>query len=149
MSFVADTVGSMRSYYHCNCVDGKCIGCGECCGDILPVTDKEIKRLKQYAKKHNLKEHRHNVFNAELRDCTCPFLDGETHRCDVYAVRPEICRSFICTKTLAEADRDRELLSETREQKSIRYEIFGNDENLSLLLEAKLMFAMFMPGRRI
>lgn len=147
MSFVADTVENMRSYYHCNCVDGKCICCGECCSDLLPVTDQEVMRLKQYVKKHHLKEHRHNVLNG-LRDGTCPFLNGETHRCDVYAVRPEICRSFICSKTLAEADRDRELLSQIREPKSMRYEIFGNDENWSLVLEAKLMFALLMSEGR-
>lgn len=27
-------------FYSNNCVDGHCIGCGECCTDLLPTTDK-------------------------------------------------------------------------------------------------------------
>ena len=25
-------------FYSSNCVDGHCIGCGECCTDLLPTT---------------------------------------------------------------------------------------------------------------
>ena len=45
-------------FYSNNCVDGHCIGCGECCTDLLPTTRREIVRLRDYAKKHQLKEHR-------------------------------------------------------------------------------------------
>ena len=29
---------------------GKCTGCGECCSNILPLSDAEIKRIKDYIK---------------------------------------------------------------------------------------------------
>lgn len=35
-----------------NCIDGHCSGCGECCADLLPLTKGEIKRLRDYARKH-------------------------------------------------------------------------------------------------
>ena len=31
-------------------INGKCSMCGECCGAILPVSEKEIKRIKKYVK---------------------------------------------------------------------------------------------------
>ena len=74
----SNSAADVRSMYHCNCVDGKCIGCGECCSDILPVTSREIKRLKQYVKKHHLKEHGidHSTLEIEHADAPC-----EDHDC--------------------------------------------------------------------
>lgn len=39
-----------------NCIDGHCSGCGECCADLLPLTKGEIKRLRDYARKHHLQK---------------------------------------------------------------------------------------------
>lgn len=39
-----------------NCIEGHCSGCGECCADLLPLTKGEIKRLRDYARKHRLQE---------------------------------------------------------------------------------------------
>ena len=129
----------------CHCVDGRCVGCGECCSDFLPVTEKEVKRLKQYARKHHLTEHRHNFLFAS-QDCTCPFRNGQTQKCDVYEVRPLICRSFSCTKSLDNARRDRDRISIGREERSMRFEIFGNDENLDLLAMGKMMLSFHAVG---
>lgn len=72
-------------FYSNNCVDGHCIGCGECCTDLLPTTRREIVRLRDYAKKHQLKEHRLPAGAAmESVDLTCPFRNEETKRCEVY-----------------------------------------------------------------
>ena len=85
-------------FYSNNCVDGHCIGCGECCTDLLPTTRREIVRLRDYAKKHQLKEHRLPAGAAlESVDLTCPFRNETTKRCEVYPVRPLICRAFICS----------------------------------------------------
>lgn len=71
-------------FYSNNCVDGHCIGCGECCTDLLPTTRREIVRLRDYAKKHQLKEHRLPAGAAmESVDLTCPFRNEETKRCEV------------------------------------------------------------------
>ena len=71
-------------FYSNNCVDGHCIGCGECCTDLLPTTRREIVRLRDYAKKHQLKEHRLPAGAAlESVDLTCPFRNETTKRCEV------------------------------------------------------------------
>lgn len=78
-------------FYSNNCVDGHCIGCGECCTDLLPTTRREIVRLRDYAKKHQLKEHRLPAGAAlESVDLTCPFRNETTKRCEVYPVRPPL-----------------------------------------------------------
>lgn len=44
-----------------NCIDGHCSGCGECCADLLPLTKGEIKRLRDYARKHQLQENENDL----------------------------------------------------------------------------------------
>jgi Fe-S-cluster containining protein len=123
--------------YTQHCVDGKCSGCGDCCIDLLPLTDAELEQLKKYANEHNLKEHRHSLFfDKKAIDLTCPFRNNETKQCDVYAVRPQICREFICSKSLDTAKNDRDSLSASRITCSLRYEVFGNRESLTILAMA-------------
>lgn len=125
--------------YSHNCIDGKCSGCGECCADLLPLSDDEIKRLKVYVAKHNIKEHRHTYFfDPEATDLTCPFRNEQEMKCEVYPVRPLICRSFICSKSIEQARHDRDHFHETRSVHSLRYEIFGNNESLNFLTRAVL-----------
>ena len=120
--------------YSNKCVNGKCTNCGECCADLLPLTKGELEILKRYAKKHGLKEHRQAPFwDPKATDMTCPFRNQKTHRCDVYSVRPLICRSFICSKELMQAHADRDEITKDRKIYSLRWEIFGNTECLDLL----------------
>lgn len=116
--------------YGCNCIDGQCSNCGNCCTDMLPLTMGELLRLKEYAKKHRLKEHRQAPFwDWKATDMTCPFRNQQTKKCDVYPARPRICREFLCSKDKAEAQRDRDaIIEEGRTHYSLRWEIFGNDE---------------------
>lgn len=81
--------------------NGKCSKCGECCSNLLPLTNKEIKRLRYLVKKRNLKPYTRvsestNVF-GNTYDMTCPFLNKE-NKCEVYEDRPYICRTFMCNK---------------------------------------------------
>ena len=79
--------------------NGKCTQCGNCCGNLLPMTSKEIETIHKYIKKYNIKEHRHILPLAEPTiDMTCPFLNDSkpNEKCDIYEVRPHICREFIC-----------------------------------------------------
>jgi len=115
--------------YGCNCIDGRCSNCGECCTDMLPLTVGELQRLKTYAAKHKLKEHRQAPFwDWKATDLTCPFRNQQTKKCDAYEARPYICRTFICSKTKEDAHRDRDLIHESRHVFSLRWEVFGNDE---------------------
>lgn len=35
--------------------DGKCSSCGSCCSRYLPISEKELKTIKRYVKKHHIK----------------------------------------------------------------------------------------------
>lgn len=72
--------------------NGKCTGCGACCSSILPMSKKEISKIRGYIKRHNIK------VSATIGDIDCPFMDREkkTERCKIYPVRPGICRAFKC-----------------------------------------------------
>jgi uncharacterized protein len=61
----------------------KCEGCGECCG-VIPVTSAEFEKVKQYAFL--------NGVTPLDQGLTCPFR--QNNRCQVYPVRPIICRIF-------------------------------------------------------
>lgn len=50
-----------------NCIGGHCSGCGECCADLLPLTKGEIKRLRDYARKHHLRENKRSFFGNKGR----------------------------------------------------------------------------------
>lgn len=139
------TYGSLESLlktqkerYENKCIDGKCSSCGECCTDLLPLNEAEVKRLKAYAERHNLKENRHNLFwDKNATDLTCPFRNNDLKICEVYPVRPVICREFICAKPLEQAKKDRNsVLSQSRSIHSLRYEVFGNPESLVLVTNA-------------
>lgn len=123
--------------YANNCVDGKCSNCGNCCVDLLPLTKGELQRLRRYVREHNLKEHRQAPFwDPNATDLTCPFRNQQTQKCEVYPVRPLICRSFTCAKPLDVAKRDRDDIHKTRKVMSLRYEVFGNMETVALLTVA-------------
>ncbi len=79
--------------------NGKCTQCGQCCSNLLPMTDEEIRIIRKYIKRHRIKEHMHFLPLVEPAiDMTCPFLndDKKTEKCDIYRVRPKICQDFIC-----------------------------------------------------
>lgn len=78
------------------CNDGKCSGCGNCCSNCLPVTAGEIKTIKAYISRHNIKPENHCRPEANDLDWLCPFRDEKHKRCNIYDVRPSICKFFRC-----------------------------------------------------
>lgn len=84
----------------CNMTEnGKCTGCGNCCVNILPMTDREIEVIRRYIKKNHIKERKHTIPLANpFLDMTCPFLNTgkKNEKCTIYSVRPNICRKFSC-----------------------------------------------------
>lgn len=82
--------------------DGKCIECGSCCSRHLAMNQREINTIREYIKRHGIKQQKHavNVYSSKLYDWTCPFLDDtkKNHKCTIYPVRPLICREFRCDK---------------------------------------------------
>lgn len=82
--------------------NGRCVGCGQCCTNLLPMTDKEIKRIKRYIREHSIKEQKVSPLYAKpMFDLTCPFMrkDVSKDRCTIYPVKPEICTAFKCDNT--------------------------------------------------
>lgn len=79
--------------------NGKCIGCGKCCSNYLPLSSREAKEIHRYMKKHHITEKKHNAPTiTPVFDMTCPFLDESKscEKCSIYPVRPMICRDFKC-----------------------------------------------------
>ena len=78
-------------------INGKCSQCGTCCTNILMVSDKEVKKIKKFIKKNNIKLINRNNVLTQQYDNTCPFLT-KNNKCMIYEVRPEQCRHFICSE---------------------------------------------------
>ena len=77
----------------------KCSKCGKCCANILLLTSSEITNIQKFIRKNNIKPVNRNsiVFlsDKEYVNC-CPFLSKEM-LCNIYSVRPQICREFECS----------------------------------------------------
>ena len=79
--------------------NGKRTGCGQCCSNVLPMTDIEIQRISKYIKRYNIKECKHFIPSKNpVLDMSCPFLDTSKgkEKCRIYEIRPRVCRDFIC-----------------------------------------------------
>lgn len=127
MSALAAIVKGMEDNLYNYTVDGKCSKCGNCCSDILPLSDAEIRRIRKYIRQNGIKESKHLIPVAKpVFDMTCPFRDNGKKICTIYEVRPEICRQFICDNE-QRAKEDRELLKVGRRVFSVREVFFGAD----------------------
>lgn len=105
--------------------DGKCSNCGQCCTDILPMSRGEIQRIRDYIRKHQIKEQKHFVPTAvPVIDWTCPFRNNSERKCMIYEVRPEICRDFQCNKPKEHIEASKKLFAETRRTVSVRQTFF-------------------------
>lgn len=105
--------------------DGKCSGCGNCCTNLLPMSQKEVDVIRKYVKENHIREARKMVPLAKpALDLNCPFLDmGKREKCQIYSVRPAICRAFICSDPEG-AKKCKELYDEIRSVINVRKEFF-------------------------
>lgn len=112
--------------------DGKCAQCGECCKDVLPLDFVEIARIEKYVKSHHIKEQDHHISRntVDTVDMVCPFLNLETRKCVIYAVRPKICQKFFCSMSKKEVA----ALQEEREDAgvivSMRAQFFDDKDDI-------------------
>ena len=93
----------MEKMFETNCVNGKCVGCGNCCTELLPMTLKEVETIRKYVKEHKIKPYSEIFFEyngAPSTNLMCPFRDLETKTCRIYDVRPNICRKFKCNQDM-------------------------------------------------
>ena len=107
--------------------DGACSQCGQCCGDILPLSQKEIDQIRRYVRKNGIKAEVHCPPTvAPVADYTCPFRNEMLKKCNIYEIRPLICRDFICSKPPTDADKL--LFSDKRKAISMRKTFFGGEK---------------------
>ncbi len=128
--------------------NGKCSSCGECCADILPIDDYEIKKIKDYIKTHQIKECKHIpvVCNYSVLDLTCPFRDNENKKCAIYPVRPAICRCFICSQPGPDIMRNKLLFHNKKDVHSMRHEFFGGDDLPTIMEKLQVMVMSGFKG---
>ena len=107
--------------------DGKCSGCGNCCSNLLPMSQKEVDAIRRYIKKHGIKECRHRFPGAKPASAmTCPLRDNDKKISRIDKVRPEICNQFICDSE-KRAKHNRKLLGQTRNVVDVRSEFFNDN----------------------
>ena len=78
-----------------------CNRCGKCCANILLLSDSEIIKIKDYIVKNNITVINRNNVTCKEDFNICPFLDDKNKKCNIYDVRPSICRSFNCNHNLS------------------------------------------------
>ena len=109
---------------------GECSSCGQCCSDILHLSEEEIKRIDKYLKENKVIQH-----NKGKSNLCCPFRNEMLKKCDIYEVRPEICRIFKCNKTPEEAYRNREFTNFNKKPRSLAELFFKDDSKIKFLRE--------------
>lgn len=112
--------------------DGQCSCCGECCKDIIVSDFNEIMKIRKFVKQRNIRPQVHPVGPNSV-DMTCPFLNWDTHMCNIYPVRPKICKEFLCSKSREEINTSRERIAQIGTVLSLRKEIFGDDSHIRIL----------------
>ena len=110
---------------------GICSECGNCCTNMLPISNSEVSKIKTYVTKNHIKPHVINLpLATPLLDATCPFLKTweNTHRCMIYPVRPFVCRHFICNKSEDQLvqDLDDKTIYEPRPVRNVKQLFFAN-----------------------
>lgn len=70
----------------------ECTNCGNCCTPCLQMTQEEIDTIKQYIIDNNIPERLYYI-EGKL-EYVCPFRNREDKICNIYEVRPEVCRLF-------------------------------------------------------
>ncbi len=105
--------------------NGACSSCCSCCNNLLYLSVKEIKIIRNYVLQHKIQPISH-VSILECRpalDMMCPFADNIHKRCTIYAVRPMVCRTFNCSKP-EEAKRYRDYYANNRQIVNMRSTFF-------------------------
>lgn len=87
-------MGNGSEYQGCEPQDltdnGICTQCGECCTNLLPISDSDIRRIRHYIKRHCIRPINHIpvLIQGPTLDMVCPFLDDKKpdRKCLIYPV---------------------------------------------------------------
>ena len=100
----------MEKMVETKCVNGKCVGCGSCCTELLPLTLKEVETIQNYVKENKIKPYSEIFFEyngVPSMNLMCPFRDLDTKTCRIYEVRPNSCRQFKCNQDTRVIEKNR------------------------------------------
>lgn len=126
---LAQAIEEMKSGVYDFTKGGQCSNCGACCSDYLPVSDGEVKAIRRYIAKNGIREHRNTPPTAKpVIDMTCPFRNEMERKCDIYPVRPAICRDFRCDKPKKEIWANKQMYHGKYSVVNMRKTFFGKEE---------------------
>lgn len=77
-----------------------CNKCGRCCANILMLSNKEIDNIRDYIEQHDISVINRNTIFMKEDINVCPFLSNN-NMCNIYEVRPSICRSYNCNPKIS------------------------------------------------
>lgn len=109
-----------------------CKGCDRCCAERLPLTAVDARVLRRTTGAPTLSAflalYGHVLVDGRAVDITlarredgrCCFLDPATRTCRLYAARPLVCQTFICSPQTKRARRLREVLVNKGEDELVR-----------------------------
>lgn len=123
IGLLSDVISDMQRGVMNFTENGECSNCGACCSNLLPMTQYEVKRLRRFIRESGYKGHRSAL---ALVDMTCPFRNNEKHICDIYNIRPTICRDFKCDKPVHGEWAHDELYAWSVRIVNVRHELFGD-----------------------
>lgn len=109
--------------------NGICSSCGECCSDFLHLSEEEIESINKYLKEFKVPQH-----NKGRENTKCPFRNDLFCKCDIYSVRPYICRKFKCDTQPEKAEFERDEINKSRKAYSMA-ELFFNDSSKREMLK--------------
>ena len=105
----------------------KCSNCGSCCTNFIPVSPYEIAQIKEFVKKHKIKEETQPYLAYNAVNLLCPFRDEMSHKCKIYKVRPAICRAFVCCDPEEKIKENRDFLQSRYGCVDLRKTIFEHE----------------------
>lgn len=110
--------------FYNNMQDNKCSNCGNCCGNILPLTEVEISIIQIYMRENQIQK----VYNSQKH--TCPFRDEAHKQCAIYEARPFICRMWRCDGKMT-PKQNKQLTKVKRLMVDMRAYFFGGKASLT------------------
>ena len=128
-------------------VDGQCSNCGQCCSDVLPVSDRDIRRIRDYIVRRKIRDHGNKVLRNAI-DLTCPFRDNIHKRCAIYPVRPGICREFQCNFSPERLADNKAYFHRHYRAISMRETFYGGKDN-GRQNKDRLVRCLMEPGKRL
>lgn len=125
-----------------NYVDGKCSRCGECCTPFIPITNKEYKTIKKYIKENNIQCE--NQVDGNDVYIKCCFYNRKERKCNIYEVRPEVCRRFKCCNSMQQINARKKYFNNRADYNKAGTKVIGMDELFYGKLDMLLYYIKYL-----